>query len=385
MLGIKIINELGIDAVSITVTKTGLEKSIIDAIYPLRELFKNKNFHNYDLQKKGPTHKSIHHINLLTSDKKIDCQISLYRPETKNGDPRLWIYGLKEYINKNDNILFLFKDNDLYLINISKYNLDEIFFSNTNNAIYEFLNSFKYLESFATELLEKIRLIANRGWIRGGEGDKEVGEVLERALNISANSNQGPDYKGKIELKAKFNLTTRANLFAKVPEYTHPLSKIGKILEIADIFGYEEKEFMVLRNTTSAIRQNSQSLYFEVDFENELLFETTSRTEGPKNFAVWRFSTLTEALNIKHKETFWVEADRKKEGGIYYFKYKRIIHTLNPKSYLMPTFIKKGMITMDHLIVPNEARTGRKERGPLFKIKPSDITKLIPEVGIYDL
>tara|TARA_Y200000002_G_scaffold311359_1_gene268377 strand:+ start:87 stop:1280 length:1194 start_codon:yes stop_codon:yes gene_type:complete len=394
------IKNQGIDAVKLVITSTGYEKSIMDAIYPLRELFLKKKFHDYSLQKKGTENKEVNEIGIIEANGVIKTKISLYRPETKDGDPRLWVYGLKEYVKPNDEILFLFKEDKLFVLNTSKYNVDrllepslqeysdvekdQVVTHQKENFISDFFKPSKYTNIYAKELLDKIKSISNQGYLLAKEGDKEVGEVLERALGIKANSSQKPDYKG-IEIKSKFNLKTRANLFAKVPNYSHPLSKISKIYEIADIFGYKQDGFMVLRNTISAKKPNSQRLFFRLDFNKEILFETTDRDDAPKDFAVWEFSELIKSLEIKHKETFWVEASKKEIDGKKYFHYKKITHTLDPKSYLMPNLIQDGTITMDHLIKPNSAKTGRKESGPLFKIKPSDISALIPIINNYEL
>ena len=140
-----------------------------------------------------------------------------------------------------------------------------------------------------------LKIISSKGFLKAGTGDKEVGELLERELNIRANSSKNPDYKG-IELKAKHNLNTRSNLFAQVPNYKHPLSKIKKITEIADRFGYIQNGYKVLRNTTCTTKANSQGLKFNIDYDKEILFETTINDNNFENFAVWEFEILIKRL-----------------------------------------------------------------------------------------
>ena len=382
----ELISKKGIQYAVLKVTETGLNKSIMDATYPLRQYLKNKNYHDYNLQKKGEEYKITNQIFLLKSKEIITSKVSLYRPETKNGDPRIWVYGLKQHTNINYELMIIVKEDELYLINITQNNLNHLIQeNNNNNLITEFVNSYNAISNVALELLEKIKSISQQGYLPAKKGDKEVGEVLERALNIKANSNKNPDYKG-IELKSKFNLKTRANLFALVPEYKHQLSKIKKIYEIADMFGYPQNGQMVYRNTISALKANSQSLMFNVDFNNELLFETSVLEDKPKNFAVWPFEKLIERLEQKHQETFWVEASKKTLDGKTFFKYNKIVHTLNPNSHLLTQMINEGDITMDHLIVPVKNKIGqRKEKGPLFKIKVGSIPKLIPIMDSYEL
>lgn len=60
----------------------------------------------------------------------------------------------------------------------------------------------KYLPFSSYELLHKIQLIHNQGFIPSiTRGDPGVGDTLEHALGISRNNAKTPDYKG-IELKA---------------------------------------------------------------------------------------------------------------------------------------------------------------------------------------
>jgi len=384
---IDILNKKAISFGILNPTKTALEKSIIDAIYSLRVFLKEKNFHDYEDQKKGENNKSLKRCKILLENKIIDTKVSLYRPETKDGDPRIWIYKLKQFVSPNDQILFIIRDNDLYILNSSKIDLIKIFNDqNIKNEIFLFFDDFKKVSNIARELKEKLEKISSLGYIEGKKGDKEVGELLERQLGISANSSKKPDYKG-IELKAKHNNKTRANLFAQVPNYNHTLSKIKKITDIADQFGYDQKGYMVLRNTIFATKSNSQGLKFNIDYKKEILFETSVNEKSLKDFAVWEFETLTNRLKKKHKETFWITAEKKEENDKLYFKYKSVVHTANPNSHLLIDLISKDIVTMDHLISTKKenGKIKRIEKGPLFKIKPKDIRLLIPIVDNFDL
>ena len=90
-------------------TKTGLEKSIMDATEEIRDLFSNNNIHNYDKQDKGTNYKVFIETTLIAKDEVIETKTSLYRPETKNGDPRIWIYNLKNYASPGDLLAFVIK------------------------------------------------------------------------------------------------------------------------------------------------------------------------------------------------------------------------------------------------------------------------------------
>lgn len=354
-------------------TNTALKKSIIDCVFSVREYFKKNNFHDYALQKQGPNNKIIKDCSIITPEKTIKTKVSLYRPNTKNGDPRIWIYKLNEFCKPNDSISLIIKNNKLFLINLSQNNFNEINNDNENNEIKDFLKDSKNLDVIAEELLKKIEEISKLGFIKGKKGDKEVGELLERKLNIKPNSNKTPDYKG-IEIKASHTIKTRNNLFAQVPQFNHPLSKIRKSSEIAEIYGYKQNGISVLRNTTRFSKPNAQGLYFKINYENQILIETYKNQDKPKDFAIWTFKKLHERLEEKHKKTFWVKAQKKIINNEQYFKYTKIDYTANPNTHLFFDLIEKDIITMDHLI------KGKKEQGPLFKIFPNNVQKLIPKI-----
>ena len=86
----------------VQVTATGLKKSILDATTPMRTYFKENNVHDYELQAQGPENKVTKKTYILTGGKVIESTTSLYRPVTKEGDPRLWIYRLKETTEADD-------------------------------------------------------------------------------------------------------------------------------------------------------------------------------------------------------------------------------------------------------------------------------------------
>lgn len=310
---IEILNKKAISFGILSPTKNALDKSIIDAIYSLRIFFKEKKYHNYEYQKKGENNKSLKSCKILLENKIIDTKVSLYRPETKDGDPRIWIYKLKKFVSPNDNIFLIVREGNLFIFNSSKIDLKKVLNEQNNkNEIFLFFDNFKNESNIAVELKDKLKKISCLGFLESKKGDKEVGELLERQLGISANSSKNPDYKG-IELKAKHNNKTRANLFAQVPNYTHSLSKIKKITEIADQFGYHQNGHMVLRNTIFATKSNSQGLKFNIDYKKEILFETSVNDKSLKDFAVWEFQTLINRLKKNIRKLFGLLQKRKRK------------------------------------------------------------------------
>ena len=372
------LNELGVSFAVLKPTQTALKKSIIDAIFSIRAYFKENSLHDYHEQKLGERHKVIINTQILTSEKIIKTKTSLYRPETKKGDPRIWVYDLKKYAKPDDEIILIINNKILNIVNINRYNLKKLLESNSKNEISDLIIDLSSIDGIANELIEKIKKIASKGFIESGNADKEVGELLERELGIDANSSQKPDYKG-IELKGKHSINTRSNLFAQVPNYNHPLSKIKHVSEIAENFGYLKDGKKKLYHTISALKPNSLGLYLKVDFNREILIETSINKKKMQDFAIWEFFSLIEKLKKKHKKTFWVSAEKKTIDDKTFYKYTKIVYTANPNTHLFMDLIQNGTITLEHLI------KGRNEKGPLFKIKAGGIPLLIPLIKTVNL
>jgi hypothetical protein len=98
-------------------TKTGLEKSIFDAHGKLSEFFKTHNIHDFESQGRGQPFKRQVEVVVLSADQEEACSMSLYRPDTKLGDPRFWISGVKKFTQADDLLIFILINKKLYLIN----------------------------------------------------------------------------------------------------------------------------------------------------------------------------------------------------------------------------------------------------------------------------
>ena len=112
-------------------TKTGLEKSIMDATKSLRDFFAAQGIHDYDLQDQGTGSKVLIRSTLLTNDEVIETKISFYRPETKSGDPRIWVYRLAEFAEPGDLLAISGNADRLVVVNCTKSNLTSILDQNS--------------------------------------------------------------------------------------------------------------------------------------------------------------------------------------------------------------------------------------------------------------
>jgi len=120
----KLISELGFDHAFLVTTENGLNKSILDAHESLRLFFEKSGLHFYDKQKKGPDNKIVLDCYFVNQNNFQKTSISLYRPETKLGDPRLWVHDLKKYSEPNNLIAIVYINKIIFVINASKINLN---------------------------------------------------------------------------------------------------------------------------------------------------------------------------------------------------------------------------------------------------------------------
>jgi len=366
---------LGIDYSIFEPTVTGLKKSILDATRPVRSHFEIEGFHNFDKQGQGDDHKIIKEAFFVFLDSTKPSRVSLYRPKTKKGDPRMWFRGLGDLANPADQIAIVIFEDALYLFNFSQCDIESL--SSTSN-ISIFLSQYLVSKnSIADELLLKLKEIAKAPIKCTVVGDTAIGMAIELALGIPANSSKKPDYKG-IELKGGRGKKTRSNLFAQVADWN--ISPLKSSAEILEKYGYARGEEFKLYCTLSTQKTNSQGLSFQYDEAADLLIE---KDRDNNTVAVWPGNILRSRLLEKHNETFWIQATSRKIDGVEYFDLHSVTHTRRPLvSQLLP-LIQAGVITMDHLI--KRKGNSAAEKGPLFKINKRDLLFLFPEPKHYSL
>jgi len=359
-------------------TETGRSKSIMDAVYPIRALLKRSGLHDYNIQGQGQENKRLLPASFFSLSGNREVTVSVYRPNTKKGDPRIWVRGLKSLTSANDIIMFFVKDGQLHVANLTELSR----FHTARESIYaNFGSQNRDNNSVVAELVDKLTEISRRGWVKSlRSGDTGIGFTLETLLGIPANSSKAPDYKG-IELKsARAKKTNRKTLFAKVPNWK--LSKLKSSGQILNNFGYWRDGCNRLNCTVSALKPNSQGLYFVMDDDDEFLYETSVR-EGFERFLTWPMSGLMSQLASKHRETFWVAADSKVIGDSEWFHFQSVTHTKNPNVQNLSLAIRSGLVTMDHLIKDQNGNV--QERGPLFKLKKGREGVIFPTDSSFDL
>ena len=380
----------------VQITATGLKKSILDATTPMRTYFKENNVHDYSLQNKGQDNKVIIKTYILTEHKEIETQTSLYRPETKDGDPRLWIYRLKETTEADDiHAIIAPTPTSLFVINLTKVDIVKCCESSLVNPIQDLISVFYHSSNLiSNELLTILRSYENQ-WIDTDlRADTAIGRQVEALLGIDMNASKLPDYKG-IELKSfrSQRPSIKKNLFCKVPDWE--LSQLKSGAEIVEKYGYMSGGIKSYRNTLYCKAPNSQNLRLNMNYPDDLLEIEEDKILGENQFkkvadvAVWRLQTLHECLLTKHHETFWIEVDtRIGDQGQEQFMFNKIEHTRNPIVSQFDILLEQSMITVDLLLgrPKVDLETGKPKKGGdavSFKIKKSAAGLLFPDSVIY--
>ncbi len=327
-------------------TETGLEKSIMDATHELREFLSKFGIHNFDNQKQGTSNKKLVETTLISQDKFFETKTSLYRPETKNGDPRIWVYELRKHASQGDLLAFLYTKDRLIVINCSNSNLIDTIKSIKSK--FSTILSFK-TSSAANELLFKIQQISDRGFIKSlKSGDTGVGFTLETLLGIEANSSKTPDYKG-IEIKSSRKRNKKGTLFSMVPNWE--LSNIKSSDDIVLKRGRPNSDWNNLKtlfHTIKGDKKNNWGLKLKLD--EKFIYQIFDNNGIEEIDVCWLLEDFKSRISAKHKETFWVEVETRGTKEDEEFHYKKIIHSGNIDVSNIPFLIENGIISLDYLL-----------------------------------
>lgn len=379
----------GLAAAFIVPTPTGLKKAIIDAHSGVRSFLKANHLHDFDSQGQGNSEYGVKiDVNLVFQDHVAPQSLSLYRPKTKSGDPRLWT-NLNGYC-KPFNLLAMFigSDRKLYLVNCSDPKLFNSI-STPGSLLSELLGSTSVSTS-ASLLLEKLRDIASKGWVdatRGG--DTGVGHTLESLLGIQANSSKKPDFLDEIELKStrmpsKGRSTNKSTMLSKVPDWkSGPMRAVDILTTFGEVSSSSGRQELYV---TVSEKPNRQGLYLVYE-EKSGSIEVRHTTDGVKSSLVvrWNIEALQQDLRSKHKETFWVKAERRLTAEqTEQFRYVKVVRTLRPLVANIGPLVNEGKITLDFTL-SQKPTGGVRDHGYLFRIWPKDLGLLFPAMENYEL
>ncbi|MFN3624559.1 MAG: MvaI/BcnI family restriction endonuclease [Hyphomicrobium sp.] len=378
-----------IEAALLVPTPTGLEKSIFDATDGLREYLAERGYHDYATQAQGQDHKVLKQAYLVRPHSLEPTQVSLYRPTTKNGDPRIWLgHPVRSYAGAFNLLALTVIDGTLYVLNMSDPSV-QVSLDDAGSPFRKLVDRADHGDVVASELLGLLRQISSKGYLRTlRPGDTGIGFTLETMLGISANSKQAPDYKG-IELKAKRSRIgadrNRSTLFSKVPNWK--LSPVGNALGLLKARGYVDGDGRLsLYHTLSARGPNSLGLALDIDAENDWLRQVyhDPSTRRVVHDVTWEIPILKNDLAAKHRQTFWVRAMCRGAGQDEEFHYVEVQRTRRPMTANFVALVEAGIITVDYAL-HKKSETRARDQGYLFKIHPDNLGALFPPPEVHAL
>jgi len=385
---------MGTEAAYLVPTLNGLQKSILDAHEGLRNYLKRMEFHDYGAQNQGPENKLVEKCFFITDKEVIQSKVSMYRPITKSGDPRIWFYELAKHVSENNLLVIFVYQSNLYIVNASNADIWASL-KRSGSPLNELVTSLAGRKTaIETELLRKLVDIYKLGFLPSTtNADNGVGDTLENLLGITRNSNKSPDYKG-IELKAA-RLSTktdrqvnRSNLFSKIPNWDLSVLKSGA--EILEKYGYYPTDTPNNKalHVTLSNSPNAQGLYLEMNSESYVIENLRKTTSSVEKVVLWKLAELEFELEKKHEKTFWIKAETKVVNEHEQFLYKVVEATSNPMVTNFGTLVSTGSITMDYTLSEKERSSGKKyarDHGYLWKIAPGDFSLLFPPKRVFDL
>jgi hypothetical protein len=375
------------NSVVIALTETMLSKSIIDASAPIRDCLQLGDIHDYALQPLGPEGKvQVEGEFVLIEGGKAEVRVvtvSMYRPSTKKGDPRIWVGGLQKHARPGDQVAIgVGGGKRLVVTNLSSArNLDE--WKKVEGAFAKLAPSNDLDQNLPLErLVAKLEAIARSGPVPAdGTGDTAVGRTMETALGIEMNSSKEPDWEGTIELKfGRPRPTQRRTLFAQVPDWSRSALKSSE--EILDAFGYQRDGSFRLYVEVGA-SPNSRGLYLAADGAQGAIFERSTKA-GQEEVATWPLGRLQDALARKHRQTCWIVCEESVRAGVTHFLPTEVLYTHSPRVDLIPLLVAAGDMTLDHLI-KRTPMGGVREKGPLWKVSKPAAPQLLTVADSFRL
>lgn len=373
---IELLSRLRVSAGFLVPTATGLSKSIMDAHSSLRVFLKQEGLHDFSTQAKGPDAKRQLPASLVMPTSLLPSSISLYRPMTKSGDPRIWISGLKNYAHANDLLALVIQSERVYVINMTEPAVRNSLCDQQSPLLRE-LSVRDGTQDALRELMRLLTEIARSGFVETlRDGPTGVGFTLETLLGIRANSSRSPDFRG-IELKAHRlgksgrAARTRTTLLSQIPDWKN--SRLETARELLNAFGYRRRDDDRLQlYCTCAESPNPQGLYLEHEDKSETLHARAmlAGEAAPQDVVSWNLAALQEHLATKHQQTVWVGAEVQTGlSGKEAFRYRRVAVTSSPRVERFGSLVETGDITMDFTL--SEREGGRvRDHGYLFKIRP---------------
>lgn len=361
----------------IRMTHTMLKKGTFDASDAIRRVLVNYGIADYTHIYQGKKNKLLKKTFLITPYGIDKRTVSYYRPKTKQGDPRFWVYKLHHDVVVGDLVYFTVYENKL--ITIPLYNNPDF-----ENSLRTFFGTNEEDVKILHELFQKMQGVVTQGWIKSisptKSYPKDVGDTLEMALGIPVNNLVSADFQGKVEIKAKRRGSkTKDSLFSMVPNWD--ISHISSATDVMFTHGYTSTKhpgyidlYVDVRNTP-----NPQGLFMITDDENEMIHQKCITNGVETDVCSWHYNDVHARLAKKHPKTYWVIADEALINGSIHFKYTQVQLTQNPIFSQFLALVDQGFVIYSWRGKVKPNRTGYDDHGHCFRIAPKNRSLLFGE------
>jgi len=244
-------------------------------------------------------------------------------------------------------------------------------------------------------LIEKLKEIRNRGWIRNARPGNVggIGNTLEDLLDIEENNLPIPN-AAEWELKTqRISTTSLTTLFHMEPS-PRAIRFVPKVF--LPLYGWKHESIqgeMSFRQTINGQNYTDRGFKIIIDYKNERVLisfnvdfvsarhsgwlKSVKRRTGlgeldPQPY--WGFDDLFHKAGTKLLNTFYLRADVKREGGKEYFWYKEIKIL---QKFSKPKFIKA--IENGYVLIDFDARTGHNH-GTKFRLRQDKFPELYENI-----
>jgi len=249
-------------------------------------------------------------------------------------------------------------------------------------------------------LIDALKEIKAKGWIAnqrpGNAGG--VGNTLEDLLGIKENNLPIPN-AAEWELKCqRTNTTSLTTLFHMEPS-PRALRFVPNIL--LPKYGWRHEQAgleypnneMSFRQTINARESTDRGFIIKVDYENrKILISFDAKKVDPRHSEwiesvkkraglnelnpqpYWGFDDLYHKAGTKLLNTFYVEAEVKREDGKEYFHYS---HILMLRGFRIENFI--NAIVEGNILIDFDARTGHNH-GTKFRLRQNSLKELYSDI-----
>ena len=350
-------------------TETGLKKSIMDAPAALQDVLLDTGFHDFKRHSQGPDHKVVRSGEYWGGSSALQIELSLYRPKTKNGDPRIWPYKLGKFLQAG-NLLALIPDGERFLIlNGSKSQIRDAL-KNQESDLSKRLLTVQQCEGSGNqirvidELVNLICEVNERGPVLPeGTGSGRFGLALERELGIPKNVSKEPDFKG-IEIKTKFGTSGKQTLFSMVPSQW---TGCDSALDLVNTYGYVKNK---RRQLYTSISTSGDSLGFSL----KVSLGRISVVRDGKEILNYSVDKLENTLLAKHQNTAFVAVEKVETGEGIGCRFSKITYHANPCIKAFLKLVTKSEVCLDFTVSRKGDRV--RDHGYLWRVKPGSLADL---------